>query len=240
MPIFSTLPITQAVANPTATATLPVTQSVTDEAAATLPMRQAVTSCATASSGYWTVAVTLAGADVSARLTGTLSITAEESAARIAEFRLSPATGAIDPTAWVGAAVTIDYGLTDGAGTTLFTARRFTGRVDVPEYNPIDRTVLFRCTDGLQSLLEAADRTTIDALTPGALVDRRSVRCRRRRLPLRQRPGLDRALCARSGHGRHLALDRLGGQGEPPTSSWARATSSTKAWLSAWLRPATS
>ncbi|MCU0936800.1 MAG: hypothetical protein MUF66_12245 [Gammaproteobacteria bacterium] len=168
-PGYARLPLAQSVAHPSAAATLPLTQRVTAEGTATLPLRQTVTSCATASSGYWTVAVTLGGTDVSARLTGALSITAEEGAARIAEFRLSPASGAIDPTAWVGAAVTIDYALTDGAGAALFTARRFTGRVDVPEYNPIDRTVLFRCTDGLQALLEAADRPTIDALTPGAL-----------------------------------------------------------------------
>lgn len=168
-PAPATLPITQTVANLSSSATLAIRQSITGEIAGTLALRQTVTSCATPATPYWTAAVTLAGTDVSTRLTGAISITAEEGAARIAEFRLSPTTGAIDPTTWVGAAVTIDYGLTDGAGTTLFTARRFTGRVDVPEYNPIDRTVLFRCTDGLQALLEAADRATIDTLTPGAL-----------------------------------------------------------------------
>jgi len=167
-PAPATLPIAQTVSHPSAAATLPVTQAVTGEGTATIPLRQTVVACGTAGA-FWTVAVTLGGTDVSARVTGSLSITAEEGAARIAEVRLSPAAGAIDPTAWVGAAVTIDYSLADSTGAALFTARRFTGRVDVPEYNPIDRTVLFRCTDGLQSLLEAADRTTIDALTPGAL-----------------------------------------------------------------------
>jgi hypothetical protein len=164
-PAPTTLPLAQTVANPTASATLPIAQSVTAEAQATLPLRQTVAT----SGNLWSVSVSLGGTDVSARLTGQISITAEEGAARIAELTLSPTTGAIDPTAWVGAAVTIDYCLTDAAGATLFSARRFTGKVDIPEYNPTDRTVTYRCTDGLQPTLEATDHSAIDALTPGAL-----------------------------------------------------------------------
>lgn len=119
------------------------------------------------SSLVWTTTVTLKGVDVSTALTGKLRIEAEEGTARIASFVLKPASGPVQLTDWVGAAVTIDFIATDNAGTPLATTRIFTGIVDVPDYDPGTRTTKYTCTDNFQQRVETSSREQIDGLIGG-------------------------------------------------------------------------
>ena len=115
----------------------------------------------------WRPVVLLGGVDVSARLTGSIRVEAEEGTARIAEFATRPFSGVIDLLDWVGQSVTIDYATTDIDGNILVQVRIFTGKVDVPNYDPNSRVTRFECTDDLQNEIEGLSRTEIDALTPG-------------------------------------------------------------------------
>lgn len=117
----------------------------------------------------WRPVVTLGGTDVSARLTGAVRVEAEEGTARIADFSTRPFSGVIDLLDWVGQPVTIDYATTDVDGNILIQVRIFTGKVDVPNYDPNTRITKFDCTDDLQNEIEGLGRTEIDTLTPGAL-----------------------------------------------------------------------
>lgn len=112
----------------------------------------------------WACKINLGGVDVSARLTRRVRVEMEEGSARVAEFTLVPATGSVDPSAWVGASVTIDY----DTGTPV---RLFTGVVDVPEYDPITGLTLFRCTDGLQEHVAGQTRAALDTLIAGKWSD---------------------------------------------------------------------
>jgi len=117
----------------------------------------------------WTPVVLLGGVDVSARLTGAIRVEAEEGTARIAEFSTRPFSGIINLLDWVGQTVTIDYATTDSDGVILVQVRLFTGKVDVPNYDPNTRITRFECTDDLQNEIEGLTRTEIDDLTPGTL-----------------------------------------------------------------------
>jgi len=117
----------------------------------------------------WKDRVTLAGADVSARLTGQVIDEQNEGAAHLAWFTLIPASGSINPYSYVGAAVTIDYILVEDSGEIA--RQRFTGKVHIPEYNPVDGTITFTCTDDLQNRVAALDRDTIDLITGGRYSD---------------------------------------------------------------------
>lgn len=109
----------------------------------------------------WKARVTLGGSDVSASVVGRISIEAEESSARIADFSVIPATGSIDVSDWTGKAVTIDYLTIDASGSTLTDNRVFTGTVDLPIYNPQTGLVTFQCSDGYQQRFEAMAESAI-------------------------------------------------------------------------------
>lgn len=96
----------------------------------------------------WQLYVMLGGTDVSGRLTGTVTVEAEEGTARIAELKLLPYAGPISLTSYVGQSITIDYVPVEPAGAPV---RLFTGVVDVPEYDPRTRTTSLRCTDDFQT-----------------------------------------------------------------------------------------
>lgn len=116
--------------------------------------------------------------DISEFLTGTISVEAEESTARVADFTreprpIGPCPTETDPefldiTKHVGRSVTIDYVLKDTDGSVLDTQRVFTGLVDNVTYDPVTRLSGYTCTDNRQVLLENMDRTAIDGLMPGS------------------------------------------------------------------------
>jgi hypothetical protein len=111
----------------------------------------------------WWMVVTIAGVDVSTRLTGAVRVELEAGTARIAEFSLRPVSQVIALSDWLGTTVTIDY---VRAGTPH---RVFTGVVSLPVLDPDTRVVRFHCTDNRQKKLEALGREAIDTLLPGSL-----------------------------------------------------------------------
>lgn len=112
-------------------------------------------------SGAFSCRIVMGGVDISTRLTGLVSVEADEGAARLADFTFAPAAGVVLPAAWVGQPVTIDY---VQAGCLW---RLFTGIVDEPVLDVVAGTVTMRCTDNIQRIMDAASRDQIDALTPG-------------------------------------------------------------------------
>ena len=99
-------------------------------------------------------------------LTDELVITAEEGAARIAEFILDPFPGPIDPYLWIGKPVVINY--VDGAVQLLFS-----GIVHTVDYDIDAGTTKFTCSDVLQEVFETVSRAAADALiTAGVWSDK--------------------------------------------------------------------
>ncbi len=120
----------------------------------------------------WAAVVTLKGVDVSAALTGQISVEAEEGTARVASFVLKPMAGIVELTDWVGADVSIDYVRLDSiTKLPTSTVRIFTGIVDLPEYNTTTRLTSYKCTDNLQQKMEELPRDEIDALVQGRWSD---------------------------------------------------------------------
>lgn len=116
----------------------------------------------------WSLRVTLGGIDVSSRLTGELSVDAEENAAKVAVFSLRPASGQVNPYAWVKAPVEIFYVINDSSGFYLSEVLLFKGLVDTPVYDTTSRLTEFTCTDDLQNVILSMTHGQVDALTPNA------------------------------------------------------------------------
>ncbi|WP_313105055.1 hypothetical protein [Stutzerimonas nitrititolerans] len=114
----------------------------------------------------WALRLLVAGADVTAQLTGTVTVDREEGAAGIASFDLFIAPGApVTPPDWKGRSVTIDY-ISTKAGTTI-EARRYTGQISRASWNPITRVLSCECSDQLQQRVESMAIASIDALVGG-------------------------------------------------------------------------
>jgi len=94
----------------------------------------------------WTLIVVLDSINVSARITGIVTVEAEESVSRIAKFTLRPTDGLVDVQDWVGSSVTIDYDPIPGDAERLFS-----GVVSEPLYDSKTRLVSFICPDNLQN-----------------------------------------------------------------------------------------
>lgn len=120
----------------------------------------------------WSLRVTLGGVDVSSRLTGELSVDAEENAAKVAVFSLRPASGQVNPYAWVKAPVEIFYVINDSNGSYLTEVLLFKGIVDTPVYDTTSRVTEFTCTDDLQNVILSMTHGQVDALTPNAAYSR--------------------------------------------------------------------
>ena len=115
---------------------------------------------------HWDIEMFLDGVDVSLKLTGSISITATQSAARLATFIFKPDSGVIDSQEWVKKSVTINYKTFNGA-ILQTDHRRFTGIVNTATYDPTTRLTTFHCTDDLQGSLEALDFVDIEAAVGG-------------------------------------------------------------------------
>lgn len=109
----------------------------------------------------WDLVVIVGGVDISAQLVDVapISVEAERSAARIAEFTVL-LSGTVDPNDWTGKTVTIDY--VDGA-----TTRVFNGVVSDPVLNIADFTLKCTCTDDLQRIVDGKTNAELLTLTGG-------------------------------------------------------------------------
>ncbi len=114
----------------------------------------------------WALRLMVAGSDVTAQLTGTITVDREEGAAGIAGFDLLIAPGVpVVPTDWIGRTVILVYISTSSGETTE--TRRFTGQISGPTWNPITRLLHCECSDQLQYRGEAMSIAAIDALVGG-------------------------------------------------------------------------
>lgn len=113
----------------------------------------------------WYATVVIDGVDVSSRLTGQISISASESAARIATLEVKPASAA-ELAGYEGKTVTIDVTLFRTGQTGTW--RRFTGVVEGVEFDPAARIATLTLRDGWQERPKAcASAAEVEALFGG-------------------------------------------------------------------------
>lgn len=113
----------------------------------------------------WTVAASIGGVDVSSLLTGQLEVRMEEGASRTASFSLDVESTPLNPLSYVGQSVAID--LVRVVGGVSVTSPLFRGVVEYPSYQPRAATLSVECSQDLQHIVAALDRTSIDSLTGG-------------------------------------------------------------------------
>ena len=130
-----------------------------------MPETYVGTSGAAGSAGIWTIIVTIAGVDVTARIVGDIRIDAEEDSARVADLTIAPASTSFAVAAWVGKSITIDIAAMH-TGSPTSVERLFTGIIDTPVLDLAGRRIGLRCTDDLQGVVEAMDAAAIDAAIP--------------------------------------------------------------------------
>lgn len=117
----------------------------------------------------WRARVVMGGVDVTDRLTGRISVEAEENAARVAHFGIVPAGVDVELSSVARQAVTISFERYDAAGVRTGLWRLFTGLVDGPEYDSASGVLTLTCSDARQAKIAAMTRAQIDALVPGGL-----------------------------------------------------------------------
>jgi hypothetical protein len=114
----------------------------------------------------WTLRLLVAGAGVTAQLTGAVEVDREEGAAGVAGFVLFLAPGSpVVPADWIGRAVSLDYISTTAGETTE--VRRFTGQISSTTWDPITRLLDCECSDQLQYRVEGMTIAAIDSLVGG-------------------------------------------------------------------------
>ena len=119
-----------------------------------------------AQSSVWSIRCVVGAVDLSARLTGTVKITVEEGAARVAEFDLIPLESSVSPLAWLGRSVQLYSSQTNAAGSQI-EVLRFSGKVASPDWDPRLGILSLTCSDTLKSTLESMEITDIDATVGG-------------------------------------------------------------------------
>lgn len=156
---------TQAVSYPTGTTSIVFKQIVSSTGQASLAFTQTVFDEAFVATSWnnWNVVVKVDGVDVGEALidAGEIRIDAERSAARLAEFTLL-LSGTIEAQSWTGKAVTIDWIQNNGAIWRLFT-----GVIVEPVLNIANYTILCRCTDDLQRIIDNQSNPQLLTLTGG-------------------------------------------------------------------------
>ena len=140
--------------------------SVAVSAKSTLGINVAVNGATVYSAGYgihWSPLVTINGVDVSARLTGQISVAAGEDSARVASVTLILASSA-DLSGLENAAIAIGVQVIAPSGSAFY--RIFTGRVEtVSDLYPAQQTVTLSCRDGWQERQSAcATAADVEAL----------------------------------------------------------------------------
>lgn len=114
----------------------------------------------------WALRVLVGGVNLTAQLTGTVTVDREEGAAGIASFDLYIAPGeAVVPPDWKGRPVSIDYISTTQGATSE--SRRYTGQISIANWNPVSRLLSCECSDQLQQRVEGMTVSAIDALVGG-------------------------------------------------------------------------
>ncbi len=163
LPQVASAPTTLLVVAAEGTAVAPTALAVEGSGSAVAPTTLALVD--TLQSPVWTARCIIDGVDVSDRLEGSATVTADEGAARIATLAINPPTGVIAPLDYVGKTITLDY-VPVVAGTPV-PLRLFTGRIDTPSYDLTTRLLTLDCVDDLQNRVASLSRGVIDGLTGG-------------------------------------------------------------------------
>ena len=132
-----------------------------------VPVRITMVDPAVVELTQWCAVLTVRDADLSARLTGELTVEAEEGAARVASFTLRPVAGPIALSELTGAPVTIDLARRAPDGSPYAPRRIFTGVIDVPTYDLTSHLISCECTDQRQAVIDNLPREWIDTHVGG-------------------------------------------------------------------------
>lgn len=114
----------------------------------------------------WRLRLLVGGIDRTAQLTGSIDVDREEGAAGVSGFSLYLPPGPVVPTDWVGQGVTLDYISRDRDGVVT-DVRIYTGRLELPAWDPVTRVLSCECSDQLQQRVEGMTVEAIDALAGG-------------------------------------------------------------------------
>jgi hypothetical protein len=109
--------------------------------------------------------------NVSAYLVKEITIEIEEDASSIANFVISPPSGAIDPLVYVGKPVELWWSLYTTLGSLSFTRRRFKGKVADVKWDPDTKAIYFTADTQLPAKFNAMDRDKINELIGGIWSD---------------------------------------------------------------------
>lgn len=109
----------------------------------------------------WRLVVEVGGVDVSDSVLGPVTVEAEESTARVADFDLyQPAGTVVTPTDWIGAPVNI-WLAAAGSGAPESAVLVFAGLVETPEIAPGSQRIGLRCSDNRQGIISAMTRKQV-------------------------------------------------------------------------------
>lgn len=144
-----------------------IEQTVFETGSQTTTIRQLIYGASALAAPYWRLQAWLGAADISSRLTGQITVDAEESAARIAELTIVPTAGAFQPQAYVNQPLRIEYIALSAAGVEQARYPVFQGRVDTPEFDAVEKTIRLQCTDNLQRIFDGRSRAEIAAIVDG-------------------------------------------------------------------------
>lgn len=162
-PVYhATAPLRIDVVPPSGHATAPLRIDVSAQGHATAPLRIDVMDAE--AMRVFTARVYLGGV-LQTNVFGLIEVDAEEGAARTATFSLALESAPASLLDWVGQSVAIDFVRVIGGVQVPW--RKFTGRVDLPRWSPVSRTVIFECVDDLQDVVAGMSREAIDTLTGG-------------------------------------------------------------------------
>lgn len=169
-----TLPLTIDVLDPAGRIVLPLRVQVAQPGSVTLPLSLDVLDpavlagldgaggWAAAPDGLWAAVVLLDGADISARIQGTVRVEREDDAAATATFSFLPA-GPIAAMGLIGRTVRIAFAQAAGINVQAM----FSGVVAVPSIDAATGLVSCECTDQMPEVFAAADRAWIDSAIGG-------------------------------------------------------------------------
>lgn len=114
----------------------------------------------------WRVRLLVDGVDLTSQVTGMIDVDLEEGAAGVGGFVLYLPPGPVVPDDWKGKPVQIDF-ISRNRDGVITEQRLFTGKIEMPEWDPTWRLLACDCSDQLQQRIEGMSIEAIDALTGG-------------------------------------------------------------------------
>jgi hypothetical protein len=141
--------------------------SVVEAQDLTLPLDLSIKDPIEESPPSWRPVVYLDGVDISAKLTGLISVEAYEGEARLSTFQIVPSPGSLILPDWTGKRVEIDFAEQNNDGSATNATRLFTGVVNIPDYSFSEKLVTFDCTDLYQQVVKNTPRVWFDENVQG-------------------------------------------------------------------------